>query len=70
VDPLHLLFVPEHVQKINEAAAATVRAIDDVADRAYAAIFRDHPFLQPSDQALWLRQILNRPEVRSTFKLN
>ena len=70
VDPHHLLFVPLHAQRINEAAAETVREIDDVVDRSYAAIFRAHPFLEPSDQAQWLRRILERPEVRTTLHLN
>ncbi len=70
VDPHHLLFVPLHVQRISEAAADTVREIDDVVDRSYAAIYRDHPFLEPSDQAQWLRQILDRPDIRTTLHLN
>lgn len=70
VDPHHLLFAPSHVQRINEAAADTVREIDDVMDNSYAAIFRAHPFLAPSDQAQWLRRILERPEVRTTLYLN
>lgn len=70
VDPDHLLFAIPHVQRIREAAADTVREIDDVADESYAAIYRDHPFLEPSDQAQWLRQILDRPEVRTTLHLN
>jgi RNA polymerase sigma factor (sigma-70 family) len=70
VDPHHLLFVASHAQRINEAAADTAREIDDVVDRSYAAIFRAHPFLEPSDQALWLRRILDGPEVRSTLHLN
>jgi DNA-directed RNA polymerase specialized sigma24 family protein len=69
VDPHHLLFVPLHVQRINEAAADTVREIDDVVDRSYAAIYRAHPFLEPSDQAQWLRRILERPDVRTTLHL-
>lgn len=70
VDPHRLLFVPEYVQRVNEAASDTVREIDDVIDRSYAAIYRDHPFLQPSDQAQWLRRILDRPDVRTTLHLN
>lgn len=70
VDPQHLLFVAQHVQRVNEAAADTVREIDDVIEQSYAAIFRDHPFLQPSDQAQWLRRILDRPDVRTTLHLN
>lgn len=70
VDPNHLLFIASHVQRISEVAAETVREIDDVADRSYAAIYRDHPFLTPSDQAQWLRQLLDRPDVRTTLSLN
>ena len=44
--------------------------VDAVADQSYAAIYRDHPFLEPADQALRLRQILERPDVRTTLHLN
>ena len=70
VDPHHLLFAPRHVRRINAAAGNTVREIDEVVDRSYAAIFRDHPFLAPSDQAQSLRRILDRPDVRATLHLN
>lgn len=33
VDPERLLFVPLHVRRIREAAAGTVREIEDVLDR-------------------------------------
>ncbi|MBV08611.1 RNA polymerase sigma factor [Rubinisphaera sp.] len=70
VDPNRLMFISPHLQRISEVAADTVREIDDVADRSYAAIYRDHPFLTPSDQAQWLRRILDRPDVRTTLHLN
>ncbi len=70
VDPHHLLFVPMHVQQIKEAAADTVREIDDVVDGQYASIYREHPFLQPSDQVQLLRRILDRPDVRTSLHLN
>jgi hypothetical protein len=70
VDPRNLLFASPYIKRIREAADNTVREIDDVADRSYAAIYRDHPFLEPSDQALWLRRILDRPDVRTTLHLN
>src|SRR5579872_1550337 len=53
VDPHHLQFVSLHVRRIREAAANTVREIDEVMDRQYAALYREHPFLQPSDQVQW-----------------
>lgn len=70
VDPKHLLFDVRRVQRIRETAAGTVREIEDVLDGQYAAVFRDHPFLEPSDQALWLRQLLERPDVRTALHLN
>lgn len=70
VDPHHLLFATTHVQRIREVAVETIREIDDVADRSFAAIYRDHPFLEPTQQAGWLRRILDLPEVRSTLDLN
>jgi hypothetical protein len=65
-----LLFAAGHLQQIKEVAAKTVREIDDLADKAHVAIYREHPFLEPSDQAQWLRRILNCPEVRTALHLN
>lgn len=70
VDPHHLLFAAPHVQRIRDAAEGTVREIDDVADRSFAAIYRDHPFLEPSEQAQGLRRILDLPEVRAVLDIN
>lgn len=70
VDPRNLLFASRHVQRIREATGNTVRQIDDVAELAHAGVYRDHPFLMPSDRVLWLRQILDRPEVRTALGLH
>ena len=70
VDPHRLLFVPEHVERIRDVAGETVREIDDFVERQHVAIFRDHPFLQPSDQINWLRRILHSSEVRAALHLN
>ena len=70
VDPQHLLFASQHVQTIGAAAAHTVREIEDLIERQYAAIYRAHPFLQPADQVEWLRQILGRPEVRTALQFD
>src|SRR5262249_30997614 len=70
VDPNRLLFVPVHARRGREAAAGPVREIDDVLDGQYAAMYHDHPFLQPTDQTDWLRRILSRPDVRSALHLN
>jgi RNA polymerase sigma factor (sigma-70 family) len=70
VDPHHLWFVPQHVERIKEVAAQTVREIEDVVEGRYAAIYRDHPFLQPADQVNWLRRTLESQEVRAALHLN
>jgi len=70
VDPHQLLFASQHVERVKDAAAATVRDIEDVVEGQYAAIYRDHPFLQPSDQADWLRRMLENQEVRAALRLN
>jgi len=69
VDPHHLVFVPFHVRRIREAAADTVRKIDDIMDQQYARIFRDHPFLEPADRLASVRAIMNRPETRAALHL-
>lgn len=70
VHPDHLLFVPLHVLRIKDAAAGTVREIEGVLDREYAAVYRDHPFLEPPDQTDWLRRVFDRPEVRTALHLD
>ena len=70
VDPMHLRFVPEHVERIRDVAAERFREIDDAVATRHAAIYRDHPFLRPSDQVAWVRGLLERAEVRAALNLN
>src|SRR5258705_9374065 len=70
VDPHHLLFVPQHVERVRDVAPATVREIEDVVERQHADIFRDHPFLQPADQVIWLRRLLEDEDVRGALHLS
>src|SRR5262245_5154730 len=70
VDPHRLLFASEHVERIKEAAAQTVRQIEDVVERQHATIYRDHPFFQPVDQVSWLRGLLANEQVRAALHLN
>jgi RNA polymerase sigma factor (sigma-70 family) len=70
VDPDHLWFVPQHVERVNNVAAETVREIEDVVEGQYAAIYRDHPFLQAADQVNWLRRMLESQEIRAALHLN
>jgi RNA polymerase sigma factor (sigma-70 family) len=70
VDPRHLLFVPEHVERVRDVAPATVRQLEDVVERQHADIFREHPFLKPADQVSWLRRMLEGEGVRGALNLN
>jgi RNA polymerase sigma factor (sigma-70 family) len=70
VDPHHLLFVPQHVERVRSVAPATVREIEDVLEQQHVDIFREHPFLQPADEVRWLRRILDRQDVRTALHLN
>jgi RNA polymerase sigma factor (sigma-70 family) len=70
VDPHHLLFVPQHVERVRDVAPETVRDIEDIVERQHVAIYRDHPFLQPSDQVSWLRRMLESEDVRGALHLN
>jgi RNA polymerase sigma factor (sigma-70 family) len=70
VDPHQLMFVPEHVERVRDVAPEAVREIDDIVERQHAAIFRDHPFLQPADQVSWLRRLLESEDLRGALHLN
>jgi RNA polymerase sigma factor (sigma-70 family) len=70
VDPHRLLFVPEHVERVRDVAGEAVREIDDLVERQHAAIYREHPFLQPADEIQWLRRLLQRDDVRGALHLN
>lgn len=70
VDPGNLMFVPQRVERVRDVALETVREIEDVVERQHAAIYRDHPFLQPPDQVGWLRRMLESPNLREALHLN
>jgi RNA polymerase sigma factor (sigma-70 family) len=70
VDPLHLRFAPGHLKRIKDVAADAVRELEDVVEEEYAAIYRDHPFLQSSDQVNWLKATLANKDVRAALRLN
>jgi RNA polymerase sigma factor (sigma-70 family) len=70
VDPHHLVFVPGHVQSVRDVAPDMVRDIEDVVERQHAAVYRDHPFLRPADQAGWLRRLVESEAVRGALHLN
>lgn len=70
VDPQRLLFALPHVQRVRDAAAGSVRELEDAVENRYAAIFREHPFLTPTDHVASIRRLLELREVRSALKLS
>lgn len=70
VDPGQLQFVPPHLQRISEVAEGIVRTIENTVEEQYAAIFREHPFLEPKNQFDWLRQLLDKGDFGTALQLN
>ncbi|MBX3443750.1 MAG: RNA polymerase sigma factor [Planctomyces sp.] len=70
VDPQQLQFAGRHVERVKQVAGETVREIEDLVDRQHADIFRDHPFLHPTDQVGWLRRALESDALRGALRLN
>jgi hypothetical protein len=70
VDPHRLLFSSQHFESVRDVAAETVRNIEDVLQARYAAIYREHPFLQPCDRDNLVRRLFENPEIRTVLHLN
>lgn len=69
IDPGNLRFARERVTHVRDVAA---RASDEITglDEAYAEVHRDHPFQNSPDFVAQLRELMNRPELRSTLELD
>ena len=70
VDPHRLQFAAHHLQQVKDLAADTVRAIENAVQDHYASIFREHPFLEVTDQTAWLRRLLDRGDLGDALRLN
>ena len=69
IDPNHLRFARERVTQVRDVAA---RVSDEITglDAAYAEVYRDHPFHNSPDFVAALRELMTRPEFRSTLELD
>ncbi|MEW5891183.1 MAG: RNA polymerase sigma factor [Pseudomonadota bacterium] len=69
IDPNNLRFARERVTHVRDVAA---RVSDEITglDAAYAAVYRDHPFQNSPDFVAALRELMARPEFRSTLELD
>ena len=69
IDPNNLRFARErvtHVRDVAERVGAEITGLDE----AYAEVYRDHPFQNSPDFVAALRELMNRPEFRSTLELD
>jgi RNA polymerase sigma factor (sigma-70 family) len=68
IDPNNLRFARERVTHVRNVA---VRVSDEITglDAAYAEVYRDHPFQNSPDFVAALRELMSRPEFRSTLEL-
>ena len=68
IDPNNLRFARERVTHVRDVAA---RVSDEITglDAAYAEVYRDHPFQNSPDFVAALRELMSRPEFRSTLEL-
>ena len=69
IDPNNLRFARERVTHVRDVAA---RISDEITglDEAYAAVYRDHPFQNSPDFVAALRELMNRPEFRSSLDID
>ena len=69
IDPGNLRFARRRVTHVRDVAA---RVSDEIAglDEAYAEVYRDHPFQNSPDFVTALRELMDRPEFRSTLDLD
>ncbi|HEY1065979.1 MAG TPA: RNA polymerase sigma factor [Pirellulales bacterium] len=70
VDPQRLQFAQPYVQRIGESVGGVVRVVDEAVEAQAAAVFREHPFLEPHDPLAWLRRLLDQGDFRSALHLN
>lgn len=69
IDPNNLRFARERVTHVRDVAARVSTEITGL-DEAYAEVYRDHPFQNSPDFVARLRELMDRPEFRSTLELD
>ena len=69
IDPNNLRFARERVTHVRDVATRVSAEITGL-DEAYAEVYRDHPFQNSPDFVAALRELMNRPEFRSSLELD
>ena len=70
IDPNEMRFAAPHLERVKDMVADSAHQIDKLVDESVTDIYRDHRFLQPKDESNWLRQLLDRTDVRAALHLN
>jgi RNA polymerase sigma factor (sigma-70 family) len=68
IDPKNLLFARERVRLVREVAPARCSDVDGYDDLG-VEIYRDHPFYEPEDLAVRVREVVESPAFRETFEV-
>jgi RNA polymerase sigma factor (sigma-70 family) len=68
VDPEHLLFARERVQRVRDVADAYLERLTSY-DGVCVDVYRDHPFHAPPDIAGRLRTLISSQEFRTSFQV-
>ena len=69
VDPNNLRFARERVTHVRDVAERVSEEITGL-NRAYAEVYRDHPFQNSPDFVAALRDLMSRPDSKSTLELD
>jgi RNA polymerase sigma factor (sigma-70 family) len=69
VDPERLLFAHPHVERMREASARGRAALASTIEAASAALWGEHPFLEPPDLVARLRDTLEGDRLRAALQL-
>lgn len=70
VDPARLVFARPHVASMREASAGGRAVLESAVEATAAALWRDHPFLEPPDLVARLRDVLRGAALRAALHLH
>jgi hypothetical protein len=68
VDPKNLFFARERVRQVKEVAVRSNPVLPGY-DGVCADLYREQPFQEPRDVAARVRQLIESPEFRDTFRV-
>ncbi|MCP4610880.1 MAG: RNA polymerase sigma factor [Planctomycetes bacterium] len=68
IDNIH--FYRENAIKVNELISEKINKFDDAVYSDFIKLYRNHPFYEPPDLTVWIKNILDRQEFKEIFDLN